>query len=81
MFGSRREKNYLEDGDEGWRMEGGDGKAGKFYEENFSLPDSPRLEMMVVIMVEMMVEMMVKLMVDMVRMIAKMVILDSSGHF
>ena len=40
-------------------MEGGDGKAGKFYEENFSLPDSPRLEMMVVIMVEMMVEMMV----------------------
>ena len=35
-------------------MEGGDGKAGKFYEENFSLPDSPRLEMMVVIMVEMM---------------------------
>ena len=54
MFGSRREKNYLEDGDGGWRMEGGDGKAGKFYEENFSLPDSPRLEMMVVIMVEMM---------------------------
>ena len=35
-------------------MEGGDGKAGKFYEENFSLPDSPRLEMMVVIMVAVM---------------------------
>ena len=66
MFGSRREKNYLEDGDEGWRMEGGDGKAGKFYEENFSLPDSPRLEMMVVIMVEMMVvSVMLVLMVEM----------------
>ena len=43
-------------------MEGGDGKAGKFYEENFSLPDSPRLEMMVVIMVEMMVVIMVEMM-------------------
>ena len=53
-------------------MEGGDGKAGKFYEENFSLPDSPRLEMMVVIMVEMMVEMMVVsvMLVMMVEMMA-----------
>ena len=47
-------------------MEGGDGKAGKFYEENFSLPDSPRLEMMLVIMVEMMVvSVMLVLMVEM----------------
>ena len=36
-------------------MEGGDGKAGKFYEENFSLPDSPRWEMMVELMAVMMV--------------------------
>ena len=54
VFGSRREKNYVE---------GGDGKAGKFYEENFALPDSPRLEMMVEMMVVMMVEMMVVMMV------------------
>ena len=46
-------------------MEDGDGKAGKFYEENFSLPDSPRLEMMVVIIVEMMVVIMVVIMVEM----------------
>ena len=49
----------MEGGDGGWSMEGGDGKAGKFYEENFSLPDSPRWEMMVGMMVELMVLMMV----------------------
>ena len=75
MFGSRREKNYLEDGDGGWRMEGGDGKAGKFYEENFSLPDSPRLEMMVVIMVEMMVEMMVLSMMVVMMVVMMLVIM------
>ena len=45
----------MEGGDGGWSMEGGDGKAGKFYEENFSLPDSPRWEMMVELMAVMMV--------------------------
>ena len=68
MFGSRREKNYLEDGD---------GTSGKFYEENFSLPDSPRLEMMVVMIVEMMVVMMVEMMVVMMveMMVVMMVVL------
>ena len=53
----------MEGDDGGWRMERGDGKAGKFYEENFSLPDSPRLEMMVEMMVVMMVVMMMVMMV------------------
>ena len=69
VFDSRREKNYLGDGD---------GTSGKFYEENFALPDSPRLEMMGDMMVVMMVEMMVVMMVISVVLV---VIINREQHF